>query len=504
MASTVTSAGTGSGNDFESIIAASVEAKRSKYEKRTNQNLALAQASKKGITTLKSKLTDFQNACENLTKENSLNTRKVTTSQSSNYNCFSITTKSDCSNTSFDISVTQLAKAESITQTFRESEGFKKNSFAAGKITIDLGPEEYTDDRGQTQTRERKFTVDVQEGDSLELIRKRLNNNDFDVNVSLIKTDDGYSFGVTSGSTGQGSSKIKITTETTGTVDGDHMGLDAFNFFNPDTDVEGDAGSKQSVLGSKWDYKEGKDATIYIDGQKVTSKTNEFDEQISGISLVVNQLSEKETDEKGNTGYKTYSVDITTDTAAAEQKMQQIVDQYNSLLSALDELSARDTYTDGVNNYDGGDLAGDSQVISIRNALQSMVVRFSDTDSGKSIFDCGLEFNKDGTLSINSSDFKDAMNNSFNSVVSLFTSEDGLLKQMSDYLEDYTQTGGILDDRKDQYQDEIDSWTQKANDNETKLEAYEAQLRTKYGNLDSLMASYNTSMSYISSILSST
>ena len=502
MASTVTSAGTGSGNDFESIITAYVEAKRSQYKKRTNQNLALAQASKKGITTLKSKLTDFQNACENLTKENSLNTRKVTTSQSSNYNCFSITTKSDCSNTSFDIYVTQLAKAESITQTFKESEGFT-NSFAAGKITIDLGPEEYKDDKGQTQTRERTFTVDVQEGDSLELIRKRLNNNDYDVNVSLIKTDDGYSFGVTSGSTGQGSSNIKITTETTGTVDGDHMGLDAFNF-NPDTDVEGAAGSKQSVLGSKWSYKEGKDATIYIDGKKVTSKTNEFDEQISGISLVVNQLSEKETDENGNTGYKTYSVDITTDTAAAEQKMQQIVDQYNSLLSALDELSARDTYTDGENNYDGGDLAGDSQVISIRNALQSMVVRFSDTDSGKSIFDCGLEFNKDGTLSINSSDFKDAMNNSFNSVVSLFTSEDGLLKQMSDYLEDYTQTGGILDDRKDQYQDEIDSWTQKANDNETKLEAYEAKLRTKYGNLDSLMASYNTSMSYISSILSST
>ena len=502
MASTVTSAGTGSGNDFESIITAYVEAKRSQYKKRTNQNLALAQASKKGITTLKSKLTDFQNACENLTKENSLNTRKVTTSQSSNYNCFSITTKSDCSNTSFDISVTQLAKAESITQTFKESEGFT-NSFAAGKITIDLGPEKYKDDNGQTQTRERTFTVDVQEGDSLELIRKRLNNNDFDVNVSLIKTDDGYSFGVTSGSTGQDSSNIKITTETTGTVDGDHMGLDAFNF-NPDTDVEGNAGSKQSVLGSKWNYKEGKDATIYIDGQKVTSKTNEFDEQISGISLVVNQLSEKETDENGNTGYKTYSVDITTDTAAAEQKMQQIVDQYNSLLSALDELSARDTYTDGKNNYDGGDLAGDSQVISIRNALQSMVVRFSDTDSGKSIYDCGLEFNKDGTLSINSSDFKDAMNNSFNSVVSLFTSEDGLLKQMSDYLEDYTQTGGILDDRKDQYQDEIDSWTQKANDNETKLEAYEAQLRTKYGNLDSLMSSYNTSMSYIKSILSST
>ena len=492
MTSLVTNAGVGSGNDFESIISASVTQKKHQLTSRVTKRKSEAEIEKDGINSLKSALKSFQESCKTLTEKNSMNTHKVTTSESKDYDCFSITTEKDAVNTNFSLQVSQLAKAESVSQKFKTSDGFK-NSFQAGKITIDLGEEKYKDDKGQTQTRKRTFTVDVQEGDSLELIRKRLNNNDYDVNVSLIKTDDGYSFGVTSGSTGQGSSKIKITTETTGTVDGDHMGLDAFNF-----------NRKQSVLGSKWKYKEGKDATIYIDGKKVTSKTNEFDEQISGISLVVNQLSEEETDEKGNTGYKTYSVDITTDTAAAEQKMQQIVDQYNSLLSALDELSARDTYTDGVNNYDGGDLAGDSQVISIRNALQSMVVRFSDTDSGKSIFDCGLEFNKDGTLSINSSDFKDAMNNSFNSVVSLFTSEDGLLKQMSDYLEDYTQTGGILDDRKDQYQDEIDSWTQKANDNETKLEAYETQLRTKYGNLDSLMASYNTSMSYISSILSST
>ena len=92
---------------------------------------------------------------------------------------------------------------------------------------------------------------------------------------------------------------------------------------------------------------------------------------------------------------------------------------------------------------------------------------------------------------------------SFNSVVSLFTDEDdGLIKQLSDYVNEYTQTGGVLSDRIDEVQSEIDDWEQKISDNEEKLEKYEASLRTKYGNLDSLMSGYNTSLSYISSILS--
>lgn len=501
MASTaITNAGVGSGNDFESIITASVKAKRSQYESRTKTSLALAQSTKSGISELKTALSTFQTSCEELTKDNSLNTHKITTNQSSTYNCFTIKAEDDCVNTNFDLTVTQLAKAESIQQAFNTADGFT-NSFAAGQITIDLGPEEYTDDNGVKQTRDRTFTVDIQEGDSLELIRKRLNQNDFDLNVSLIKTDAGYSMSINSGSTGKDTTAIKISTSTKGTVDGDHTSLDCFNF-DPSTDTAVDAGGNQvSTASSKWNYTEGKDAKILIDGQEVSSHTNTFDEQISGVSLTVNQLSEKETLADGTTGFKSYSVDISTDSDAAVTKMNEIISGFNTLMSKLEELYKRDTYADGKSNYDGGKLAGDSQVKSLQSALQSMVVRFSHSDSGKSIFDCGLEFKSDGTLSLDSTKFKEAIGTSFNSVVNLFTGEDGLLSDLSDYLEDYTQTGGILDERKDQYQDEIDYWNQKIADNEEKLTAYETSLRNKYGNLDSLMSSYQTSMSYISSIL---
>ena len=146
-------------------------------------------------------------------------------------------------------------------------------------------------------------------------------------------------------------------------------------------------------------------------------------------------------------------------------------------------------------------MSGDSQLKSIQNTIQSMIVRFEGADSGKTLFDCGLEYGKDGTLSLDSTKFKDAIKNSFNSVVNLFTGDDGLLDNLSTFVKDYTQTGGLLAERTESIDKEISSWESKEKDNEDALEKYEASLRTKYGNLDSLMSSYNTSLSYISSIL---
>ncbi|MGN1281670.1 MAG: flagellar filament capping protein FliD [Succinivibrio sp.] len=495
---TITSSGVGSGNDFESIISASVSAKRQQYEKRTTTRKSEAQIEQQGLNSLKSALKTFKEKCDELTKDNSLNTHAVNTNQSKDYTAFTVKTEDDCANMSFELAVTQLSKAESVSQSFNTADGFQ-NSFSAGKLTIDLGPEEYEDDNGVTQTRDRVFTVDIYEGDTIELVRKRINQNDFDVNVGLVKTSDGYSFSISSGQTGQGTTNLKITAESNDTEG--HDSLSCFNF-NPETDTETVDGSKVSNGSSKWNYSEGKDAKILVDGHEVTSHTNNFDDgQISGLSITVNQLSELTTLEDGTTGRKTYTVDVTTDVNAATAKMQTFVDAYNSLMSTMDSLYKRNTYTDGKNNYDGGDLSGDSQLKSLQNEIQNMVVRFTKESTGKSIFDCGIEYKKDGTLSIDSDDFKKNLNENFNSVVSLFTEDDGLIDKLSEYVKEYTQIGGILAERLDSVQNEIDDWTQKEQDNEEKLEKYEANLRTKYGNLDSLMSSYNTSLSYISSIL---
>ena len=143
--STITSSGVGSGTDFESIISASVSAKKKLYEKRTTTRKGEAEIERDGLNTLKSAMSTFKDACDKLTEKNSMNTHAITTTQNKDNTCFTVTGESDCSNTNFDLAVTQLAKAESVTQQFKTADGFK-NSFSAGKITIDLGPETYKDD----------------------------------------------------------------------------------------------------------------------------------------------------------------------------------------------------------------------------------------------------------------------------------------------------------------------------------------------------------------------
>ncbi|MGN0902338.1 MAG: flagellar filament capping protein FliD, partial [Succinivibrio sp.] len=307
---TITNAGVGSGNDFETIIEALVSSKKSSLTNRTTKAIAKLEIEQDGVKALKSALSSFQTACEELCANNAFNTRKVTTSQKSDYTAFSIKTESDCTNTNFDVTVTQLAQSEKASKKF-SSDSFS-NSFAAGKITVDLGPETYTDEDGNEQTRDRTFTVDVAEGDSLELIRKRLNNNDYGVSVNLIKTESGYTMSIDSGKTGLDSSNLKITAENND-PSSDKDSLSLFNFGGGADDND-------------WSYTAGKNAEILIDGEKLVSKTNTFENQISGITLTVSQLSETETitaaDGTTSTGFKSYSVNITTDLDAATTKMQ--------------------------------------------------------------------------------------------------------------------------------------------------------------------------------------
>ena len=108
--STITSSDVCSGTDFESIISASVSAKKKLYEKRTTTRKGEAEIERDGLNTLKSAMSTFKDACDKLTEKNSMNTHAITTTQNKDNTCFTVTGESDCSNTNFDLAVTQLAK----------------------------------------------------------------------------------------------------------------------------------------------------------------------------------------------------------------------------------------------------------------------------------------------------------------------------------------------------------------------------------------------------------
>ena len=497
MASIVTNAGTGSGNDFESIISAMVSSRKNLLNKRVTVKKAEVEIEQQGVSKLTSALKSFKSTIDNSKGIDVLNTHKITTSQSSNYTAFSITAKSDCSNTSMSVAVNQLAKAESIStklaadSTDEEGNTVFNNSFEAGTLTISVG-------EGKT------FDVEVSEGDTLELIRRRINtskDNTYGVSCNVIKTADGYSFSLVAGETGLDTQNLSISVSNASGSEGKNkLSNLAFDRTN---ELEKDENNNYvSKSGSNWTYSAGQDAIITVDGNELTSHTNEFKDQIAGVEIVAQRVSETETI-NGTEGPKSYQVDITSDDSAAAAKIQSFVNAYNSLMSTLNTLTQRNTYTDGKNNYDGGDLAGDSQVKALQNNLISLVTRGSADESGLDYYSCGLEYNKDGTLSLNTEKFSKALNDNINAVERLFTDSDGLIDKISDQVYEYTKFGGLLTDRETELKSQSDYWTQKENRNTEILEAYEASLRTKYGNLDSLMASYQTSLSYLSNVISS-
>ncbi len=497
MASIVTNAGTGSGNDFESIISAMVSSRKNLLNKRVTVKKAEVEIEQQGVSKLTSALKSFKSTIDNSKGIDVLNTHKITTSQSSNYTAFSITAKSDCSNTSMSVAVNQLAKAESIStklaadSTDEEGNTVFNNSFEAGTLTISVG-------EGKT------FDVEVSEGDTLELIRRRINtskDNTYGVSCNVIKTADGYSFSLVAGETGLDTQNLSISVSNASGSEGKNkLSNLAFDRTN---ELEKDENNNYvSKSGSNWTYSAGQDAIITVDGNELTSHTNEFKDQIAGVEIVAQRVSETETI-NGTEGPKSYQVDITSDDSAAAAKIQSFVNAYNSLMSTLNTLTQRNTYTDGTNNYDGGDLAGDSQVKALQNSLISLVTRGSADESGLDYYSCGLEYNKDGTLSLDTEKFSKALNDNINAVEKLFTDSDGLIDKISDQVYEYTKFGGLLSDRETELKSQSDYWTQKENRNTEILEAYEASLRTKYGNLDSLMASYQTSLSYLSNVISS-
>lgn len=500
MASSITSAGVASGMDFESIITAMVDAKKATYEKNTTIPKQLTQLEISGVASLKSSLKKFQDALSALTEESSFNARKVT-STGSDY--FGITTNDEASNMDLDITVLSLATSEKLAKKLNTAD--VEGGFKAGTIKINLGVDPNAEPGSDAATKERVIEVKVEDGDTIEDLRKKINDNDYGLTANLIKGKDGYQLSFDTGKTGTAGSAIKIETTTTGT-DGKYKDLDIFNFDPAKGDT--DNGFTRTA---------GTDAKIVANGVTLTSNTNVFKDQISGVEITVKKVSETLTDEEaakldpskyvvGDDGkkYKVYNNTISQDTDGVAKKVEEFVNAYNTLATALDTLSARNTYTDGQNNYDGGALAGDTTVTSLKSQLSSMISSFSVTSNGVSLFDMGISFEKDGTLSFESADFKKALEDNYNAVIKIFADEEtGIINKLDSFVEDYTKSQGTLDSWTEQLNQELADIEDKELRNAEYLEAYEASLRKRYAALDTMMAQNNNALSSLNSVLSS-
>ncbi|PKQ74975.1 flagellar filament capping protein FliD [Aeromonas sobria] len=459
---TITSAGAGSGLDLESVIAASVNAKKAQLLQPITTKKTNAQITLSGVGQLKSAIASFVTTLQAMSKDDAFNKRAINITQDKDNPVFKMESKTGSSNGQYDISVEKLAKSSKFEGSFDSSTDSVITQ--DGTLTFKAG--------------EKTFDVDVKVGDTLQSIRKRINNDgdNFGLSVNIMNTSDGKSkLVIDSGISGSGKDLL-ITGSTTELTN---------NFTTKLTKTQS-----------------AQDAQIKVDGNTLTSSTNTFDGTIVGLKLTVlresDSTSTTATDGTVTKTYKSNKVDITTDKAGIKDMVKSFIDGYNALVKKSDELGKRNSIVAGVSKNDGGALAGDATTRAVINMMSGTITEPSNNSATYStIFQLGIKMDNKGVLSLDAEKFDKAIDKDFDQVVAIFGGKDGVAGKLASQLETYSKTGGLLAKREDGLNSDLREVTRKQSDVAAQVTKYEETLRARYGSLDAMLAKMNKSASYL-------
>lgn len=457
---TITSAGVGSGIDLESIIEATISAERTVKESQLNEREINYTTQLSGVGTFKSALDSFNDVLAKLGDAETYNSRIVSFANGleESEQAFEVEVGSSMQSGDFSVEVLQLAKG-SIVQS--AALGSAEDTVGAGNLTFNAGDNE--------------FTIAVESSDTLEDIRNKINkaSENFGVSANIVNSDSGAVLTFSSAISGAGNT-LSVT------ADDDSL-----------SNIATDSPSGVAGLSVQ---QAAQDANALINGQSVSSSTNELKDKIQGTTLTL----KSETAEP-----QEFSVSVDED--IVKETLTEFVDAYNSLKGTLDSLS----------NSSSGLLASDSTIRTMEQQLQRMFTNeLGGTTDIQSLMEIGVSFNREGEMDISSIGIgslqsgeellNSTISDKYSALQSFFSDDDGLVQKVDGLVELYTGSDGSLIKREQSLNESLETIETDRDALDERLANLEASLRSQYAALDSVMAQYQTSSSYISSILTNT
>ena len=442
----ITQAGIGSGLDLESLIEAFVTAESVPTEIRLQEKEDRINTELSGIGSFKSALSTFQTAAEKLSSADDFYEQTVDVSNDD----ISVTTNGFATNGSFSIEVMQLAEATRL----------QTSDFTDSSTTVGAGSLTFTSANGDT------FDVAIDAADDLSAIRDKINeeSTNFGVNVTLVNHDGGTYLSYSSSETGTDNALTVTTADTA---------LD-----NLATTTETNAAQN---------------GIIEIDGNVVSSSTNEFKNSIEDVTIVANQV----------TASGAATLDIAQDTSVASTLINEFVAGYNAMVENLIGLGAPVQ----------GRLAFDPEVRSMKSQLSNIVTNTVSSISGdfNSLGSMGILVNADGKLEISvtgigtldsgADQLNDAITNNLDEVGAIFATSDGVISQITDLIDSYNDSDGSLTQRQTALNVDLTGISEDYETLETRLRSYEETLRSRFSFLDSTVAGFNATSSFLTSAL---
>ncbi|RTL57758.1 MAG: hypothetical protein EKK46_02155 [Rhodocyclaceae bacterium] len=250
------------------------------------------------------------------------------------------------------------------------------------------------------------------------------------------------------------------------------------------TALFGNGGTSVSATNRMTESVAPQDAKLLIDGVTVTKSSNVITDAIQGMTL--NLTAE---------GTSATTVAVTSDSSALSSAMDSLVKNYNSLASQFKTLMSYDATTGAT-----GALQGEGTVRSIQQQISSMLQTVSKGLGVSSLSQLGVSFQRDGTLAFNSDKLQTALTDPTKNLKTFFIGTDGnsgFASRLDDALNSILGAGGMLSARTDGLNEQLTNYAKQKADLETRMTAIEARYRKQYSDLDTLIASMNSTSTYL-------
>ncbi|GGI71747.1 flagellar hook-associated protein 2 [Shewanella hanedai] len=433
----LTATGIGSGLDINTIVGVLVDAEKLPKEAIFNKTEKTIDAKVSGIGTLKSALSTFQDALEKLKDGNNINQKTVSTGDSK---FLTATADKTAQTGSYNIKVEQLATAHKVAGI-----NVADSTSPVGEGSLDL------------TVNGNSFSVAVGAGDSLENIAKSINDatDNVGVTATIITSDAGSRLVLSSDVEGTDSQISLVANDTSGTGLNDMFG-----------------GANLTELQAA------KPSIVYVDGQKLTSQTNEVKGAITGVTLAL-------TDQDVNT---VSTVKIELDKEGIKENINGFVDAYNSLMESIDKLSAYDAEKETA-----AALQGDSMIRSIESQTRNLISsRVSVDGETVALYDIGITADRYGKLSVDSTKLDKVIDENIGSIEGLFSTEtSGIAVKLDDLVEGYVKSGGLIDSRNNAYTSDKQRLEDQREAFSLKMEQLQARLFKQFNAMDLVVGQLN-------------
>ncbi|WP_457746344.1 flagellar filament capping protein FliD [Sulfurimonas sp.] len=228
------------------------------------------------------------------------------------------------------------------------------------------------------------------------------------------------------------------------------------------------------------------DAVFKYNGITTTRSTNDINDLILGVNITLTQEGDFS------------NVTINQDTQNIVDEMQLFVDNYNTLMTNLNDMTAFDKETGAL-----GIFQGDSFVNGLKRDMSAIVTSRFGTDNG-SLMDYGIEIDRYGVMSLDSSVLTSKLDSDSASVKTFFTggtdangnSVTGFFTNFDDSMKQYTSFGGLLTNFDN-------GLTKDAENLASSRERAQASIDTRYEIMTTQFIAYDAMISRLNSSFSS-